>query len=128
MTDGVKDLVSGVPHLGPLEQQIMDVLWRSCELADEPLTIRAVAENMPGLAYTTVATVLSNLNRKHMVEQLRDQPVLRYRPVRGRAKHLAWVMSEILEGATNRERCLENFVAGLPSEDVAVLKRLLADP
>lgn len=127
MTHSLKDRATGVPHLGPLEQQIMDVLWRSCELADEPLTIRAVAEEMPDLAYTTVATVLSNLNRKHMVEQLRDRPVLRYRPVRGRAKHLAWVMSEILEGAPNRERCLRNFVAGLPQEDVAVLRRLLVE-
>src|SRR5699024_6239886 len=73
-----------LPHLGPLEQAVMNVLWRSCEVNDEPLPIRAVVDQMPDLAYTTVATVLSNLKRKGMVEQLRDQPVLRYRPARGR--------------------------------------------
>ena len=56
------------PHLGPLEQDVMNVLWVSCEVNDEPLPIRAVADNMPDLAYTTIATVLSNLKRKGMVE------------------------------------------------------------
>src|SRR5699024_4299116 len=80
-----------LPHLGPLEQDVMNVLWISCEVNDEPLPIRAVVEHMPDLAYTTVATVLSNLKRKGMVEQLCDRPVLRYRPLRGRARHAAWM-------------------------------------
>ncbi|HLS02567.1 MAG TPA: BlaI/MecI/CopY family transcriptional regulator [Beutenbergiaceae bacterium] len=114
-----------LPHLGPLEQQVMNVLWVSCELNDEPLTIRAVSEQMPSLAYTTVATVLTNLKSKGMVEQLRDQPVLRYRPARGRAKHAAWMMKQILAGAHNRSRCLEKFVAELDPDDIAVLRQLL---
>lgn len=114
-----------LPHLGPLEQQVMNVLWVSCEVNDEPLTIRAVANQMPELAYTTVATVLSNLKRKGMVEQLRDQPVLRYRPLRGRALHAAWMMTQILAGAQNRKRCLRKFVAELSSADVDLLRELL---
>lgn len=116
-----------LPHLGPLEQDVMNVLWISCEINDEPLPIRAVVEHMPDLAYTTVATVLSNLKRKGMVEQLRDKPVLRYRPLRGRARHAAWMMMQILAGAQNRERCLEKFVNELDPSDVAVLRRLLAE-
>ena len=116
-----------LPHLGPLEQDVMNVLWVSCEVNDEPLPIRAVADNMPDLAYTTIATVLSNLKRKGMVEQLRDQPVLRYRPLRGRARHAAWMMSQILAGAQNRERCLEKFIGELDPADVDLLRRLLAE-
>lgn len=127
MTDGVAERTTRVPHLGPLEQQVMDVLWRSCEAADEPLTIRAVVDRMPGLAYTTVATVLNNLSRKGMVEQLRDEPVLRYRPHRGRAQHFAWVMTEVLDSAVNREQCLATFIDGLRSEDIDVLKQLLVE-
>jgi|SRR5690625_498772 len=114
-----------LPQLGPLEQEVMNVLWASCEAHDEPLTIRAVANTMPELAYTTVATVLTNLKTKGMVEQLRDRPVLRYRPVRGRAQHAAWMMQEILRGAHNRRRCLERFVYELDAEDIATLRVLL---
>lgn len=114
-----------LPHLGPLEQQVMNTLWTSCETNDEPLTIRSVVEHMPELAYTTVATVLSNLNRKGMVEQLRDEPVLRYRPLRGRAKHAAWMMNQILAGSSNRTRCLDKFVEELHPEDVRTLRELL---
>ena len=53
-----------LPHLGTLEQDVMNVLWVSCEVNDEPLPIRAVVENMPDLAYTTIATVLSNQKRR----------------------------------------------------------------
>lgn len=116
-----------LPHLGPLEQEVMNVLWVSCEANDEPLPIRAVLEHMPDLAYTTVATVLSNLNRKGMVEQLRDQPALRYRPLRGRAKHAAWMMTQILAGAQNRDRCLEKFVGELDPHDARVLHGLLTE-
>lgn len=116
-----------LPHLGPLEQEVMNVLWVSCEVNDEPLPIRAVVDHMPNLAYTTVATVLSNLKRKGMVEQLRDQPVLRYRPLRGRARHAAWMMTQILAGAQNRARCLEKFVHELDPGDAALLHRLLAE-
>lgn len=104
----------------------MNVLWVSCEVHDEPLPIRAVADQMPTLAYTTVATVLSNLKRKGMVEQLRGTNVLRYRPLRGRAQHAAWMMSQILAGAQNRERCLEKFVAALDATDAELLAGLLA--
>ncbi len=115
-----------LPHLGPLEQEVMNVLWVSCEVNDEPLPIRSVLEHMPDLAYTTIATVLSNLNRKGMVEQLRDQPTLRYRPLRGRAQHAAWMMNQILAGAQNRDRCLEKFVRELEGRDAEVLHGLLA--
>lgn len=102
----------------------MNVLWVSCELDDEPLTIRQVAQQLPDSAYTTVATVLTNLNRKSMVEQLRDQPILQYRPLRGRAMHAAWMMTQILAGAPNRERCLGKFVEALNPDDVEALRRL----
>lgn len=60
----------------------MSLLSVRCEVDDDPLPIRACAESMLDLAYTTTATVLNNLKQKGMVEQLRDQPILRWRPAR----------------------------------------------
>lgn len=51
--------------LGPLEAEIMQVLWAT----DKPLTVRQTLEALnagrePGLAYTTVMTVMSRLSDK----------------------------------------------------------------
>jgi predicted transcriptional regulator len=58
----------GGSALGPLEAEVMAVLWR----ADEPLSVREVAERVNAarrapLAYTTVMTVLSRLAGKDIV-------------------------------------------------------------
>lgn len=58
--------------LGPLEYEVMQVLWA----ADEPLPVRAVLERLnerrrPPLAYTTVMTVLARLSEKEIVRRQR---------------------------------------------------------
>lgn len=55
----------GGSALGPLEAEVMAVLWQ----AQEPVSVREVAERLNGgraaaLAYTTVMTVLSRLAGK----------------------------------------------------------------
>jgi len=61
---------SGV--LGPLEAEVMRVLWA----APEPLAVRAVLEALnrrrtPALAYTTIMTVLSRLADKRILNRTR---------------------------------------------------------
>jgi len=61
---------SGV--LGPLEAEVMRVLWA----AEEPLPVRGVLEILsrrrkPALAYTTVMTVLSRLAEKRILRRTR---------------------------------------------------------
>jgi predicted transcriptional regulator len=58
----------GGSALGPLEAEVMAVLWR----ADAPVSVREVAERLntdrsAQLAYTTVMTVLSRLAGKAIV-------------------------------------------------------------
>jgi predicted transcriptional regulator len=58
----------GGSALGPLEAEVMAVVWR----ADEPVSVRDVAERLnagrtSALAYTTVMTVLSRLASKAIV-------------------------------------------------------------
>jgi predicted transcriptional regulator len=54
--------------LGPLESEVMQVVWA----ADEPLSVRAVLEEMnkgraTPLAYTTVMTVMARLAEKEIL-------------------------------------------------------------
>jgi predicted transcriptional regulator len=59
-------------YLGPLETEVMEVLWA----AREPLTVRAVLEQLnrrrrPPLAYTTVMTVMARLAEKEILRRER---------------------------------------------------------
>lgn len=65
---GVTPEPSGV--LGPLEAEVMDVLWA----AGEPLGVRSVLEALndqrrPELAYTTVMTVMARLAEKAILQR-----------------------------------------------------------
>jgi len=61
---------SGTGALGPLETDVMRVLWQ----AEQALPVREVAQRLnaerdPPLAYTTVMTVLSRLAGKDILER-----------------------------------------------------------
>jgi predicted transcriptional regulator len=63
---------SGGGYLGPLETEVMEVLWA----AKEPLAVRAVLERLnrgrrPPLAYTTVMTVMARLAEKDILRRHR---------------------------------------------------------
>jgi predicted transcriptional regulator len=63
---------TGGGYLGPLEAEVMRVLWA----AKEPLTVRAVLERLnrgrrPPLAYTTVMTVMARLAEKEVLRRER---------------------------------------------------------
>lgn len=60
--------------LGPLETEVMEVLWA----AHEPLSVRAVLERLnenrdADLAYTTVMTVMTRLADKEILRRERDK-------------------------------------------------------
>ncbi len=80
--------------LGPLEQDVMDVVWR---LRDA--TVRDVhAELVAGrdIAYTTVMTTMARLARKELL--LRDTADLahRYRPVVSRDQYARGAVGDVL--------------------------------
>ena len=115
--------------MGELEQAVMAVLWA---LDDEQwATVREVHESLAdrGLAYTTVMTVMDRLARKEYVEQRREGRAYRYRPRVTRAGLTAELMRETLSDmdAAERGSALVSFVEDAHPDDIAALRRALAD-
>ena len=109
------------PSLGALEQQVMEVLWDQ-----DPLTIREVIERLPrSPAYTTIATVLGNLERKEMVVRKRDGRSARYLPRRSRGEHAAWVMEFALASSDDRAASMLHFIESIPPGDLELLRSYL---
>jgi predicted transcriptional regulator len=76
--------------LGPLEAEVMEVLWR----AGRPLPVREVtaalnAERTAALAYTTVMTVMSRLAGKGILARSRAGRRFVYAPVAADAAEIA---------------------------------------
>lgn len=64
--------------IGPLEAEVMEIVWHEGEV-----TVRDVYQTLLSrreIAYTTVLTVLVNLNRKRLVARMKDGQAYLYRP------------------------------------------------
>ena len=62
--------------LGPLESEIMDVVWTRGEVTVRDVH-RSLADARP-IAYTTVMTTLGRLADKGLLNRIEDQPAHRY--------------------------------------------------
>lgn len=108
-------------RLGALEAQVMDVLWDR-----GPATIREVIEQLPSdPAYTTIATVLTNLDRKHLVTITRQNRSTRYAPRLTRHEHAAGLMEQVLDASRDRAASILQFVDSMPETDLALLRDYL---
>lgn len=114
-----------LPH-GELEALVMDVLWDSAE----PLTPAAVRERLQPdhpLAYTTVMTILTRLWEKGNLDREQAGRAFAYRPRHSREEQAAQRMGELLAATGDRTVALSQFVASLPPEQIAQLRRVLED-
>jgi BlaI family penicillinase repressor len=70
-------------HLGALQHAIMRVLWerREATVAEVHAALDALLEGEPPRALTTVATMLSKLEKKGVVAHRRDGRQFVYRPL-----------------------------------------------
>ena len=111
-----------LPH-GELESLVMNVLWDSTGA----LTPAAVRERLEprDLAYTTVMTILVRLLDKGLVERDRAGRAYAYRPRQSREERAAQRMRELLTATGDHSVVLSQFVASLPPEQVAELRRAL---
>jgi predicted transcriptional regulator len=112
--------------MGELEQAVLDALWDG----DGTSSGREVHARLEGrdLAYTTVMTVLDRLVAKDLVVRERDGRAFRYAPRLSRAAMTAEVMREALEATgADRDQALVSFVGEASAEDLAALRRALAD-
>lgn len=105
-------------RLGSLEAQVMEILW-DCG----PQAVRGVINELPGNpAYTTIATVLSNLVRKELVEATRGGGSTTYSAVLGRDEYAACVMARRLATvAKDRPAALRHFLEFLSDDDLAAI-------
>lgn len=113
----------GPARLGPLETQVMDVLWEH-----EPLTIRQIIDELPNRpAYTTIATVLANLDRKAMVRSARQGRSVLYRPRLSRDDYATSLMQQALGASRDRATSILHLVQTLPDDDLNRLREYLSD-
>lgn len=123
--------------MGELEQAVLEALWdldgapREHSVPhDGGASGREVHERLADrdLAYTTVMTVLDRLVAKDVVVRERAGRAFRYAPRLSRAAMTAEVMHEALGGTgVDRDQALVSFVGEASEEDLAALRRALAD-
>ena len=110
--------------LGPLESEIMDVVWDHAEV-----TVRDVHESLSAdrpIAYTTVMTTLGRLAEKGLVKRLEDQPAHRYRPLVSREQYARSTVRSVVDWLIDRfpDPAVAYLVDAVEKEDDHVVDRL----
>lgn len=80
--------------LGPLEQDVMDVVWRMRDVTvrDVHVVLAATRE----IAYTTVMTTMSRLARKGILQRDTADLAHRYRPAVSRDQYARGAVGDVL--------------------------------
>lgn len=121
MTGTGKPSISQPPRLGALEAQVMEILWDQ-----GACTIREVINQLSSEpAYTTIATVLGNLERKFLVSHQRAGRSVRYTPRITREQHAASLMEHALDNSRDRAASILHFVESMPEGDLELLRQYL---
>ena len=108
-------------RLGALESQIMELLWRG-----EEFTVRELIARLPTEpAYTTIATVLSNLKKKELVCARKEGHATRYSACVAREELTVRRIEHALESSGDREAAMLHFVGTLTDTDLELLRRFL---
>lgn len=119
---GCEDCKCGGARLGDLERRIMGILWES---PDRETTVRNVAEVLPELAYTTVATVLDRLVHKGMLKRRMDGRTIRFTTVGSKGAHAAVLMRVVLDQEGDPEAALVQFAESLSDTEASALRQAL---
>lgn len=108
-------------RLGALEQQVMEVLW-----GQGRSTIREIITHLGGNhAYTTIATVLGNLERKGLVGAERQGRSAYYAARHSRDEHAARLMTQALSTGSDRAASMLHFIDTLGHRDAQLLRDYL---
>ena len=111
--------------LGPLEIQVMEVLW-----SDGVCSVRDVVERLDRkLAYTTVMTTLDRLFKKGLLDRQKSERAFLYRT---RLSHHDWerqragkLVAGLLAGSQpSRELLLSSLVDAVGQHDATLLEQL----
>ena len=91
----------------------------------EPVTVRDVLGDLQAqrpIAYTTVMTVMGNLQRKGWLRRQADGRAYRYEPLVSAEEYSAGLMQQALAASTDRPAVLTNFIEGLSAEEAEALQ------
>jgi len=118
---------NGAAKLGQLEQQVMDIVWRS---GDQEVTAREVADALPGYAYTTIATILNRLSRKGALRRRAEHNTNMFAAIASRADRAAASMRETFRTSGDPQGTLQSFAGSLTASETKALRKALdqADP
>ncbi|GAA1367040.1 MULTISPECIES: BlaI/MecI/CopY family transcriptional regulator [Brevibacterium] len=109
--------------LGELERSVMNALWNSVDGMTAAELRIALADR--DLALTTVHTVLTRLEKKGFARRDRSERPHRYLALSTREEHVAELMNEVLDQASDRQAVLARFLGTVSDSDTAFLSRLL---
>lgn len=110
-----------ITRLGALEQRVMDVLW-DCGSSNIKGII-AQLDNDP--AYTTISTIVTNLERKGLVTSHRAGRTVIYKPVHSREVHAAELMEQALSTSNDRAASILHFIDSIEPNEVQLLRNYL---
>lgn len=110
--------------LGPLEAEIMDVVWDSDEV-----TVRDVHQNLSAdrtIAYTTVMTTLGRLADKGLLRRIEDQPAHHYTAVVSRDQYARSTVKSVVDWLLGHfpDPAVAYFIDRVEKEDEEVVDRL----
>ncbi|MDQ3958398.1 MAG: BlaI/MecI/CopY family transcriptional regulator [Actinomycetota bacterium] len=110
--------------LGPLESEIMDVVWDAGEVTVRDVH-RALNEVRP-IAYTTVMTTLGRLTDKGLLRRAEDQPAHRYSALVTREQYASSTVKSVVDWLVHHfpEPAVAYFVDKVEREDDEVIDRL----
>lgn len=111
-------------ELGGLEAAVMKRLWAW----GRPTTVREVLEDLQRerkVAYTTVMTVMSNLERKGLLVRSPVGRAYAYEPVGAEADHTAALIAEAIGRSQDRTAPLLRFVSQMSPSEIEQLRTAL---
>ena len=112
--------------LGPLETQVLELLWRQ----DLAVTVRDVSRAFPTLAYTTLMTTLDRLYRKGVLVRRRCGRAFEYQPRYSQdallGEQVSLQVADLLAACGARTAILSGLVNAVGRRDAALLDELEA--
>ena len=110
--------------LGPLEAEIMEVVWVQGEVTVRDVH-RALEASRP-IAYTTVMTTLGRLADKGLLRRHEEQPAHRYIPIMSREQYARVTVKSVVDWLIGHfpDPAVAYFVDRVEREDERVIERL----
>jgi predicted transcriptional regulator len=110
-----------MPALGDLQVQVMRRIWAR----RGPVTVREVLGDLQAdrdIAYTTVMTVMGNLEKKGWLRRHPEGRAYRYEPLVSAEQYSSGLMRQALEASTDRPAALMHFIEDLSADEARALE------